>query len=1262
MIALAPLRAVMRVVALTLLGASSATSALATTPLADRPVVAAVSVPGNVALALSFEFPTFNSVAYTGDTFDANLVYLGYFDPRKCYEYVHNASEPLRHFAPSGATNANRACVGTQQGRWSGNFMNWATMQTVDVFRWVLTGGTRSVDTTSMTLLERARNTTGTSNFPLRSISGGTVSQMSALNWGQLHVRGYGTGTRIRITHTGNINGGAVDFTSAAAATNGGTVYELSVRIRVCDNASPAGLEANCERYPASNYKPTRLMHTYADRMRFSAFGYLNDSDVFRDAGVLRARQKFVGPSFQLPNQALTTNPNAEWNANTGIFEVNPNPEDATATRNATGVDVQRSGVINYLNLGGQLGTDGHKVHDPVSELYYAVLRYFKAQGNVPEWRNVNQADMNTRRRWVDFFPVITQWDAPMLYSCQRNFVLGIGDTNLNPDKNVPGNSARGHEPSKPPLVQGDTTVDAVAMTNRLGLLHGLGNGPGQVNGYGGCCTGHAPLMTGMAYHANSQDIRPDDASQPQTRGMQTLQTYWVDVMEWNGYKPYNAFYLAAKYGGFTVPQGFNPLTRTSDIPQAWWRTTTDEVYGQPKPDTYFIASQPEQLVVALNRAFASMASRMRAFTSAFSTSLPQVSSAGTTSFSSQFDSSTWTGELTANQTTLDASTGTPTRTEAWRLSLTLDALAASGGWNTARRIATWNNVSRVGVPFRHNTISSTQLSALDSSVRSGNDAQDVLNYLRGDKTHEVGSSVTGSARAYRSRSTILGDIGQFKARPVGRPDAPYAETTNPGYVAFKTTWASRPTVVYVGTNAGVVHAVHGALTGADAGRELFAYVPGALYSGPSGAPAVNGLQALANPDYEHRNYVDATPTVADVDFGRTQGGSGTDWRTLLVGGLGKGGRAIYALDITNPMGVANETHAAARVLWEFTDPDLGFVFGEPAVVKTAKHGWVVIAASGYNNADGKGYLFFIHPRTGALLDKVSTGTGASGAQAGLAHLQPFLLDRSNGTADAVYAGDLLGNLWRFDLTAASGTLPAPLLMAELRDAFNQPLPVTSRPLAVVHPESGRRYVTVGTGRMLDTSDSSSSQGQRFFAIIDGNASRFYRSSGADLPSAISWPVRNNHLRQLTDLTQEVTLDFTREIGWYFDLGQAAGVGWRVITDATSFFGTVAFAAMQPGGTTNPCEPGGSNRIYAIDLGRGISKLTGTPNPTSSTPAVPFVSVLPGVVTDLRFFSANGKPRLIGGSDSGDTGVIHGRWGSTGVMRRMNWREVILAE
>jgi type IV pilus assembly protein PilY1 len=451
-------------------------------------------------------------------------------------------------------------------------------------------------------------------------------------------------------------------------------------------------------------------------------------------------------------------------------------------------------------------------------------------------------------------------------------------------------------------------------------------------------------------------------------------------------------------------------------------------------------------------------------------------------------------------------------------------------------------------------------------------------------------------------------------------------------------------------------------LTGANSGRELSAYVPGAPYTGPSGTPAVNGLQALANPDSEHRNHVDATPTVADVDFGRTVGGSGTDWRTLLVGGPGKGGRAICALDITKPLGVANEAQGAACVLWEFTDPDLRFVYAEPAIVKTTKHGWVVITASGYNNADGKGYRLLINPRTGTLLEKVSTGVGSSGAQAGLAHVQPFLLDRSKGMADAVYAGDLLGNLWRLDLRVTAGGLPAPLFMAQLRDGVNQPLLVTSRPLAAVHPESGQRHVTVGTGRRLDTSDSGSAQRPRFFANIDGNASKFSRSSGADLPSGIGWPVRNAHLRQLTDLAKEIPVDLTREVGWCFDRGQAAGVGWRVISHSTSFFGTVAFAAMQPGGTTNPCQPGGSNRVYAIDLGRGLSKLRGSAKPTSSTPVVPFLSVLPGVVTDLRFCSANGKARLIGGSDSGDTGVIHGHRGTTDLLRRMNWRELNLAE
>ena len=191
---------------------------------------------------------------------------------------------------------------------------------------------------------------------------------------------------------------------------------------------------------------------------------------------------------------------------------------------------------------------------------------------------------------------------------------------------------------------------------------------------------------------------------------------------------------------------------------------------------------------------------------------------------------------------------------------------------------------------------------ALDTAYRSGDDSADYLNYLRGDRTHEKSSTASGSTKAYRDRTTLLGDIVGSKARPVGPPSSPYSSAANAGYAAFKSTYATRKTMVYVGTNAGMLHAVDGSLTGANAGKELFAYVPGALYAGPSGTPQTNGLAALGNPTFTHYNFVDATPVSADVDFGKTVGGSGSNWRTILIGGLGKGGRSLYALDITDPV------------------------------------------------------------------------------------------------------------------------------------------------------------------------------------------------------------------------------------------------------------------------------------------------------------------------------------------------------------------------
>ena len=139
----------------------------------------------------------------------------------------------------------------------------------------------------------------------------------------------------------------------------------------------------------------------------------------------------------------------------------------------------------------------------------------------------------------------------------------------------------------------------------------------------------------------------------------------------------------------------------------------------------------------------------------------------------------------------------------------------------------------------------------------------------------------------------------------------------------------------------------------------MFAFVPGALFQGPTATPAVNGLAALGNTAFEHRYFVNATPVVYDVDMGKTAGSTtGTQWRSLLIGGLGKGGKTYYAIDVTDPNGMISgatqadqERMAASKVLWEFSDSRLGYTFGEPQVVKTKQHGWVVIVASGHNNA-----------------------------------------------------------------------------------------------------------------------------------------------------------------------------------------------------------------------------------------------------------------------------------------------------------------------
>ena len=1249
--------------------------AFAQVPLADQPVFANTSVPGNLALALSVEFPTAVSVAHIDAAYDSTKAYLGYFDPNKCYLYQYAASEPDRHFYPAGAATA-RGCTGSQDAKWSGNFLNWATMQTIDPFRWALTGGYRVVDSTTLTLIEKAwaSGQGGTGNFPNRSLgSNALVAGNTPFTWTSMAMRIQGLGNRMRFTVTGGVDNTPTAYDPAVAVVST-TVYEVSVRVKVCDtNVAAAGaLESNCTAYPNGSYKPTGLIQQYASKIRYSAFGYLNDSNLQRDGGVLRARQKFVGPMVPVPTAPDVANTATEWDAASGILTINPDSSDASSTATLFGVPVSNSGVINYLNKFGQVIPGSYKTFDPVGELYYAAVRYFKKLGNVPEWSAPGAASAATKTTWVDGFPVITTWDDPIQYSCQKNFVLGIGDVNTHADKNVPGSSGTANEPGKPSALALDP-VNATTATNKVGALHGLGASLGTAENYGGCCSNNSALMAGVAYDSATVDIRPDDVAFPQTKGKQTVKTYWLDILEFQTYKPNNQFYLAAKYGGFKVPNVFDPYTQSTDIPLAWWSTTGETVgsggSSQARPDTYFVASRPDQMVSGLTKAFASIASELNAFTTSFSPVSPQISTSGAVSYSAKYDAGSWTGDITAGTIVFNEITGATTITDSWSFGGKLATQISGTGWDTNRRIVTRHSDTGVGVPFRLVSLSASQQTALDTAYRTGNDAGDYLNYLRGDPTHEEASPAPGSARIYRNRASPVGDIVGSKTRPIGAPNADFSDAANPGYSAFKLLRASRPTMVYVGSNSGMLHAIHGALTGATAGQEAWAYVPSGVFEGPTGTPNSNGLRARGDPDFTHKFFVDGTPLVTDIDFGRTVGGSGTDWRTVLIGSLGKGGKSYFAIDVTNPAVMATEATAATKVLWEFSHADLGYTYSEPVSVKTKKYGWVLIFGSGYNNADGKPYFFIVNPRTGALLEppieaKEANGStvGSPGSQAGLAQVQAFVLDRTDFTADSAYAGDLLGNLWRLDLTPLTGSYATPTKIAELTDTLGARVPVTSRPLVVIQPMTGKRFVTVGSGRFLDSTDVPSTQPQTFYGIIDGTSSVF--STSSTLPAGFTFPVSQNKLKQLTDLTIKNLLNPATQIGWWYDLGTGAGsLGWRVISDPTAFNGVVAFAAMLPNGDV--CNASGKSRVYAIDVGLGQSALVSGVGPNAPPPV--FIDIADGVVTELRWgaqqmSNGNTELTLIAGKSNSGVDQIKTKKPTGKGLRRLNWRELPLAD
>ncbi len=333
--------------------------------------------------------------------------------------------------------------------------------------------------------------------------------------------------------------------------------------------------------------------------------------------------------------------------------------------------------------------------------------------------------------------------------------------------------------------------------------------------------------------------------------------------------------------------------------------------------------------------------------------------------------------------------------------------------------------------------------------------------------------------------------------------------------------------IIYVGANDGMLHAfeITSDNEGKINGNEIFAYIPGFVFE---------NLKELADPGYRHRYFVDLTPTV--VKGNGILGGENSE--TILVGGLGKGGKGYFALDISTPKSMAPDD-----VLWEFpkaadqeAKSDIGYSFSKPLVVRTNSdrrdESWIVIFGNGYDSANDNAVLFILNPRTGDIIKKIIADNPSVGSGNGLS--SPIAVDvNADKKVDFVYAGDLKGNMWKFDLTAKNasqwgvayndGTYDQPLFKAEGPDGSEQP--ITSRPEVMLHPGGHGLMVLFGTGKLLGNSDFTDKNLQSVYGIWDYGDRVYYPGEWGDYSNDDDQEYLGSFTRpQLSNQPENVTL------------------------------------------------------------------------------------------------------------------------------------------
>jgi len=803
---------------------------------------------------------------------------------------------------------------------------------------------------------------------------------------------------------------------------------------------------------------------------------------------------------------------------------------------------------------------------------FYEWIRYFGVDGATPLRGAMDRAGtyFTTSGRDSPYAddPYVTRGSE---LSCRRNFhvMLTDGLWNSNADVNYGGNvdsttktlpDGKTYSPVYPYRNPSTAAPTGQSYRNSLADIAFKYWSTDLRSGTNALTNNLTPYTTDRSGDANSQYWNP--RNNPAT---------WQHMVNFTISFGLSNALVDPAWGGSTYTGDFSALSSGTK----YWPGVDEDAAGSASPSIhvydlwhaavnsrgqFFNADDPAGINSAFQSVFSSIlsANPSSAALAANSTSIQT----GTMVYQARFDSTDWHGQLIAYNVNADGSIGAA----AWDAANKVPAPAS-------RTITNWNGTEGKRFSSCTDDLNTAQRAALNRNPSNVTDnlCSQRLAWLRGTTSGEARNGGN-----FRNRPiSVLGDMinsdpAYVKDEDFGYANAGTAMAERSSYAAYVLSKASRLPMVYIGANDGMLHGFRADSGNVASGQEIMAHVPGAAF---------DKLNRLPTIGYAHTYFVDGSPATGDAYFG-------DGWKTVLVSGLGAGGKAVFALDISNP-----GAHGPSKVLWEFIDADLGLTFSQPQIARLASGDWVAIFGNGYNSTAERAYLYVVRLSDGTLLKKIAAGTATGN---GLS--TPALFDTNNDMIiNYAYAGDLQGNMWKFDLTSTSaaswglGNSGSALFTA--RNSSSQVQTITTKPALSIPTgvPNGGVMVFFGTGQYLTTTDPANTQVQTFYGIWDNGTSGTVARTALQAQTIMA---ETNEYGFDVRQTSANTIDWATQRGWYMNLVQppsATALGERVISQPIVRYDRVIFVTTIP--TADQCEPGGSSWLMELDANTG-SRIT----------------------------------------------------------------------